>query len=40
MDAKTITGAGMIIGGGLLGYRSMKELSNLVCRGPAGNLTL
>jgi len=40
MDAKTITGAGMIIGGGLLGYRSMKELSNLGCYGPAGFLTL
>lgn len=29
MDAKTIAGAGMIIGGGVLGYRSMKELSGL-----------
>ena len=40
MDAKTIAGAGMIIGGGLLGYRSMKELSGLGCYGPAGYLTL
>ena len=40
MDAKTITGAGMIIGGGILGYRSMKELSGLGCYGPAGYLTL
>lgn len=40
MDAKTIAGAGMIIGGGLLGYRSMKELSGLGCYGPAGVLTL
>jgi len=40
MDAKTITGAGMIIGGGIIGYRSMKELSGLGCYGPAGYLTL
>ncbi len=40
MDAKTITGAGMIIGGGIVGYRSMKELSGLGCYGPAGFLTL
>ena len=40
MDAKTIAGAGMIIGGGLLGFRSMKELSSLGCYGPAGYLTL
>jgi hypothetical protein len=40
MDAKTIAGAGMIIGGGVLGYRSMKELSGLGCYGPAGYLTL
>jgi len=40
MDAKTIAGAGMIMGGGLLGYRSMKELSGLGCYGPAGYLTL
>jgi hypothetical protein len=40
MDAKTIAGAGMIIGGGLLGFKSMRELSSLGCYGPAGYLTL
>ena len=40
MDAKTIAGAGLIIGGGLLGYKSMKDLAGLGCYGPAAYLTL
>jgi len=40
MDAKTIAGAGLIIGGGLMGYKSMKDLAGLGCYGPAAYLTL
>lgn len=40
MDAKTIAGAGLIIGGGLIGYKSMKDLAGLGCYGPAAYLTL
>ena len=40
MDAKTIAGAGLIIGGGLIGYRAMTDLSGLGCYGPAAYLTL
>lgn len=40
MDAKTIAGAGLIIGGGLVGYKAMKDLAGLGCYGPAAYLTL
>ena len=31
MDARTIAGAGLLIGGGLVGYRAMKDLASLGC---------
>ncbi len=40
MDAKTIAGAGLMIGGGLVGYKAMKDLSGLGCYGPGAYLTL
>tara|TARA_B100000029_G_C17590262_1_gene962289 strand:- start:235 stop:1335 length:1101 start_codon:yes stop_codon:yes gene_type:complete len=40
MDARTIAGAGLIIGGGLVGYKAMKDLSGLGCYTPASMLTL
>jgi len=40
MDAKTIAGAGLIIGGGLVGYKAMKDLAGLGCYGPAAYLTM
>jgi hypothetical protein len=40
MDAKTIAGAGLIIGGGMVGYKAMQNLSGLGCYGPAAYLTL
>ena len=40
MDARTIAGAGLLIGGGLVGYRAMKDLASLGCYGPAAYLTL
>lgn len=40
MDAKTIAGAGLMIGGGMVGYKAMKDLSGLGCYGPAAYLTL
>ena len=40
MDAKTIAGAGLIIGGGLVGYKAIKDLAGLGCYGPAAYLTM
>jgi len=40
MDARTIAGAGLLIGGGLVGYKAMKDLAGLGCYGPAAYLTL
>lgn len=40
MDAKTIAGAGLLIGGGVVGFKAMKDLSGLGCYGPAAYLTL
>ena len=40
MDAKTIAGAGLLIGGGVVGWKAMKDLSGLGCYGPAAYLTL
>jgi len=40
MDAKTIAGAGLMIGGGMVGYKAMKDLSGLGCYRPAAYLTL
>ena len=40
MDAKTIAGTGLIIGGGVVGMKAMRDLSGLGCYGPAAYLTL